>query len=759
MTATTAEPKSSPDPEQAAQPPDAGDVANGSSDQPANGRSREQTTPEQDVEQTYGEEALARREAEQVQRNERLSRLDPSFEFKEQVGISGAAALGPYGRVFQTNIYNGASAELPGEPTVNSFDSVDIAEIHTGHLRVANHAELVARLRERHLQVLAGPPSTGRRATAMVALVDLLHKVGPKHCDSGCDGDHELSYIQLDAKSPLERLLSWSPEEHHGYIMELATTEQRQALTSVQLRLLRNVFRGSFLVLIAEDDLPDDVGSHTDDVLRHVPPPALEILTAYLRAAPDVCTDDLVDHVRVRQNLVSNSHPQKIRRLGERLVHGLRAGRSVEEILPAPASILRQSIREKLYAEAVGEDGTTSGLLDLTAPAGRIRLRKLTYLAASAVLDGRQQPEVLYAADCLFTRLLPAETPHAPTIQEMFGYRVDDLLEFLRTGGTGILDVRAWESCPRVVRFATPELVGAVLDVCWNDYPGLRNPLLNWLCDLAEGEPKDRAGVWASAAQAIGHLAGYDFDHFRDRIIRPWAFSHRRIDRQAAADALEVVAFDPALRPTVRALLITWISSGVFNSQHTAVLAYQNTLGRLFPADAWAGLIRLAEDKRYSHSHTIAFAIDNLAKDAAPSAHLALLRLLADWSESKLPQLRVQSTRCFALLAWRNAASPNRAWPLLLRAATTPNSREALTTIWRCGLDSALMRNVLWRRLGSWVGRIGIDPELDEAMETVLDGIAGRAALRRRLVFHLRRWRQTSRSPLLDSRIHQFEKE
>jgi hypothetical protein len=761
VTATTAEPKA-PDSGKPAKSPASDDAANGSEDRPAAGKPPERPAPEHDAEQTYGEEALARREAEQALRNERLGRLDPSFEFKKRVGISGAAALGSNPRVFQTNIFNGTSAEQSGEPTANPFDPVDIAEVHAGHVKVANHAELVARLRYRHLQVLAGPSGTGRQATAMVALVDLLHKDGPKHCDSRCDGDHELSYIQLNAKSPLERLLSWSPAEHHGYIVELTSAEHLKALTSVQLRLLRNVFRGSFLILITDDDLPDEVSSQIEDVLRHVPPPALEILATYLRrTASDISFKELADHARVRQNLAALSRPEEICWLGKRLVDGLRVGRSVEDILPASASILGQSIRKKLHAEAVGEgDATGGGLLgDLTAPASRIRLRKLTYLAAAAVLDGHQQTEVLYAADRLFTRLLPAEAPRTPTAQEMFGYRVDDLFKFLRTGSADLLDVRAWASHPRVVRFAVPELVGVVLEVCWNDYPGLHNPLLHWLCDLAEGEPQDRAGVWSSAAQSIGHLASYDFDYFLDRIIRPWAFSHRLPARQAAADALEVIALEPRLRPTVQQLLVAWISTGGFNRQHTAVLAYQNTLGRWFPSDAWAGLIRLAEDKRYSYSHTIAFAIDNLAKDADPSTLPALLHLLAEWSESKLPQLRVQSARCFALLARRNAASPNGAWPLLLHAAATPDARQALAMIWRCGLGSPVMRNVLWRRLGSWVSRVGIEPALDESMGAVLDGIAERAELRRRLAFHLRRWGQAGRSRLLDSCIEQFEKE
>lgn len=340
----------------------------------------------------------------------------------------------------------------------------------------------------------------------------------------------------------------------------------------------------------------------------------------------------------------------------------------------------------------------------------------------------------------------------------------DPVKSALGGGMVGLIDpsMRGWddeegldesERRSRQARLVDPELARAVLDVVWNVYHPLREPVMRWLLDVA-GDPREK--VRMRAGQVAGQLATYDFGYVYRELLRPLAESRRAVHRQAASWAVERVALDSRLTARACRQVRDWAWSPNSYLNDTAARAYTTHVGAVAD-DPLPNLYLIALRPEQLRSHSVALAVAHLYEPGNVESGLMILNHLKEWvSEDQRRLPGVHAARAVTYLAQRTALAPDDAWPALLCLARDDDAaRKLLIGLWRAALAEPETTHRAWSVVHAWLTRAEERAEIDdEVLNFAGELVAEPLSLRQRALFHLQMWRQETPDIEIVSRLH-----
>ncbi|SCG67956.1 HEAT repeat domain-containing protein [Micromonospora coxensis] len=599
-----------------------------------------------------------------------------------------------------------------------------LREAETTYVTVEGFAEARRQLEERRVLLLRGTAGTGRRTTAELLLAGVVgfdRVVGIENTDAG---------VTLTQLAGQDGLLV----EGHGTVLELPAAG---AVGMATLRIFEKLAHdaGAYVVIVEDrEDSPDPaLAPYT---FAHRQPPVENVLGRHLlrlltRAGRclDGCTPcsgecrtrfvaRCLAHDRVRTELFTHPQPAPTVELARSLAGWSGVDEELEDALGG-LSRHRRDFAARLLSAAGDPDDP------LETP------RRRSFQIAYATFHSHPLTDVFDAGELLLGILRAVESGSEQTVRVVFDGGVEQLLRTW-SGEPRLATVESGEQ-PRRALLADPRLLLDVLDVVWNDFDGVRLPLLFWLDRLVLGP---RAAVRRRAAEVTGWLATYDFDEVCNTMIRRWAADGRGTVRQAAAWALDVATADPRLLGRIRGRVRDWVRSSDPLLHDTAARAYGTRIGQLAPEEAVQELRTLASRKDLNASASVARTLVTLYGVAPEVTWQALVT----WSGDGLQRLRVHAARGLTLLAGERASPPEETRPLLLTAtgAFTPDHSE-LVALWQTALADPTTAFRAWKELHGWI-RLADDGAAlaDLVVDLVGRMLVGRIAARGR--FHLREW-------------------
>ncbi|MGW8642455.1 MULTISPECIES: hypothetical protein [Micromonospora] len=618
-----------------------------------------------------------------------------------------------------------------------------LRETARGYVEVAAFPQLVARLREQHVILLAGGDGTGRRTTADMMLWQVagIDRVAGIEC-----AQSEATAAELAGKEDL--LLP-----KYGTVLELPGKASVGAGTLRAFeRLARE--RKAYVVLLV--DQTDATGSAlTPYAVAYEPPDPQYVLRRHLvrmLARRRRCTagcapcrgacrrafvERCVAQPRVVEELAARPRPAQ----AVELAAALAEWSGVDSDLVAALGGLRRTRRDfaarllgvgKSARPAEGEEDPQA------AP------RRQAFQIAYAAFDEHPLADVFDAAELLLGILQAVESGAERVSRVVFD---GGIAQMLRLEAEGPLAATDLAEQPRRARLVDPFQLNAMLDAAWNDFDGARLPLLLWLEQLVFTR---RDLVRERAARLAGWLATLDFDEVWHALVRRWAGDGRGTVRQAAASALDIAARDAQIAGRIQSRIRDWVRSNDAQLHDTAARAYGTRIGLLAPTDALRELRTLASRDDLNASASVARSLLVLYRPAeaylseTPGDPEATWRTLLAWHDDDLHRLRVHAARGLTLLARRAGPSPWESWPLLLAGAADfiPDTEE-LARLWRAALTDPTTAYRAWNILYAWLRLADDDPELAErVVDLVSRVLVGPVAVRGR--FHLtHRWKDS----------------
>ncbi|MFI0418081.1 hypothetical protein [Spongiactinospora sp. 9N601] len=557
---------------------------------------------------------------------------------------------------------------------------------------------LADRLRTEHVVILKGPPSTGRRHTALMALA---------HCGVTAPGRLLLrgDPIELDAKEL---------EEHTGYVLDAtdATWVKDAPRDHLEhLGSLADKLSGRFVVLTDPD------GVHGHPAIHHEPPDSEKVFASWLRWELN--------------RLDYAGRPPDLRDL---------LGSSNEDRPPAESHALAKEVAAAIVSEVPAEHFASR----LPAMRRQVAKKKLDdprstpgqrcFLISAAVLN--ELPLITISQEAAALELLmqgaPSEGERAvPTPWEW----LSDWLEYAHAE-------REQHPGTSRVRLTRPSQAGAILEVVWQEGQSIREPVRAWLHRLAAHPARE---VRIKVAHAVGRLAVHDFEWINREFLNKWSRARRQSESWLAAWALEAAyAADPGNRQ-VLSCLATW--SRALVTSRTAARAYGSQIGEDRVDEALGSFRQMALRSAARQTHlpdAIARALADICTSRTTSA---IIEGLAGWIETDHPVLRRG-----AVLALTRLASSGGVRLRLgdIGDALWPDIRGHLVALWRealtCGLRTRARHRIIgapvheaWTALGTWVEGWA---EKDARRRAIVEGIfeSDDRDLRAPLRVHLCRW-------------------
>lgn len=536
------------------------------------------------------------------------------------------------------------------------------------YVRSPVHAALLDGLRRYPVQILVGPPETGRFTTALHAIAE--HLAGPDHGGRDLTGRIHL----IESLAALHDLDGSPSAERRGYIHMPAPDSP--APSAAQLNLIAEALfeRRSVLIMIAENAIDDPTGLVAHNMLRHEPPPLDLVFGRHLSVALGMedtwrpAEDDPL-HEEIRRC----RSPRQAASLAADIAAGLERGLTTEQVL-------RERDPTEFFATADRE---------LASEKPRI------YLLTCAVLDGSVVNTVVREYERLFRRIFPDE-------------------EIDRSKSIG-----EWSACVDVypsdrpgagstVRLAHPRLAAKILEDVWQGHVTLRDHLLAWLKELA-GHPDPQVRI--KAGHATAKLATFDFDVVRREVLRDWASDGRYRTRQAVASALEALAIadEGRFAPRVRRLVNDWARSSELGLLAAAVAAYGTFLGAEYPQDALKAMRQIAggrvlrPDGRRGDVDRAERNLANIVQRALvdvflAGAHEQVLAELTEWARLPLWRWRRCAAACLVRLSGLTDQGTRR--PLLLEMIDgRPDLRAYVAGLWRNALNREHQMAEAWAAL------------------------------------------------------------
>ncbi|MGW1771017.1 hypothetical protein [Streptomyces sp. NPDC002104] len=474
---------------------------------------------------------------------------------------------------FGGGFHTGGASRHPGGRSNTASVALDAVELqdHTDwFVPPAEYEPALDALRTGHLVALTAAPGSGREATAVNLLAEVMAQSGTglgsdKEGEGGC---HRL----LDPSAVTEP--TWAPPIGQcGFLVSFDDSPaSTDAWDSAAVRRVTAVLKaaGCFLVLVGGQGLELALAG-----------PGMGLLAWQRLTAADPL---MVVERRVLGHGADRATRDDLYALLER--HG-----AVAALLERPSA--HHAARLAAVLRADGD--LAAAVAELRDPSDQVhewfqRHRDpdaLAFALAAAVLEDSSYLTVAEAAIRL--RSAFAEPEPAPA-DVRFRDRLADEQPWLRVEPSSA-------GGPPRVRFRSSLLRQVVLAYAWTTLDGRRDAILTWLRTLLTHADLE---VRARAAVAAGVLAWADHHYAVYRLLKPWAGSTSWPLRQAAATALGVSGSRPDTEEQVWEVLRQWAGSG--SSAHerrlagTAANAVGGLLGRNSPERA-VGVLRAALDR------------------------------------------------------------------------------------------------------------------------------------------------------------------
>lgn len=590
---------------------------------------------------------------------------------------SGFAFLsGRYARQYQAttmNIYEGSPGTF--RPPSGPLSAQVLEDVRAGFVGEESYHRLLDGLGRRRFKVLVGEPGYGRTTTALNAVIDHLALTS---------GDLAGRVYLVETTEP-ERFDVGQFRAASGVVLLLSPGVPAPSLawiTQVTGRLKEDA------VLVVVTTASSGRSSPLEDAYRvvHRAPAPKTIFAKHLGTRVDAgAAREIGRRKRVVDEVARLRRPREAAGLAAELAAGWREGREPEDVLDSrrPAEPI-EKVLDELH----------------NGP----RWQR-AYLFSGAVLDG-----------------IPAGvvTRQASLLVDLMAHGAQSGVEAEGTVGESgrtplpSTDVADWSECvrletspdgrSRVVRLAHRALYTTVVETVWQEHIPLRDAVLAWLRALG-GQPDVRVRV--KAAQAVAHLATYDFEVIRNEVLRPWADGGRPRCREAAAWALEALSFrdDRRYAARVRGLIREWTQAGDICRQAAGITAYGTFLGFEDPQEA---LNRMAEvvDARQFRLRTRRGTTAAVERDLAGIVERAIIEIFRSGQPETVITTMAAWTRSGSWRRWQCAAGclvrltrlrePDADWPILLQLADqTPHLTDDLAALWREALDRLPRRTTI----------------------------------------------------------------
>ncbi|MER7273464.1 hypothetical protein ABT369_03305 [Dactylosporangium sp. NPDC000244] len=633
----------------------------------------------------------------------------------------GPSAFGPGSTAIGTMLNIGAGQA--GQRLVNQrLDGALVLErIHT-YAKTATPDRLIERLARLPVAYLSGPPGSGRMTATLVALARA-------HAADKITQLHLLGDEPIRAYFADPNLLRPS----HGHIVELTGALKPESSELAQLSTLAREAHASVVFVGA------DAGNRQllEYNVEHVRPDPREVFLVWLERnlrdkgrCIDVCPACEGECV---QAYVERCRAEYVRHLSvNTMTDAVRFAVNFAELVPDG------SVASDLLADRAALRAKAVDLLEAAHPQDGVAYerRRARHLAqhrraarlAFAVFNNYPLTRVFDATSALNMRLDEAvgRSINERTVLE---HNLEDLLDDIRLAAP----VDGAVGAARVALLRQPGLVRGLLDVAWHEYDTARQPLLEWLDDLAENA--DARPV----AAATGLLCEYDFEQIRSRLLDKWAVSKQRSRREAAALACEMAVLNhPALTPQILHCVAAWAEQSGYR-RDTAVRTYATrTFLRRLPQEALTVLSMAARDDMQRTSNAVPFGVRGIYD----SLGAAVVHRLVEWSDSPFANLRTMASRCLVRLADVNSNADREAgttaWPALLcQTAAGEVAPAEHARLWPGALLHPGTARQAWSAFGRWIGLAATDEALADVVHEVLSHVLTGGPIIRRANFYL----------------------
>ncbi|WP_281894061.1 hypothetical protein [Phytohabitans aurantiacus] len=631
----------------------------------------------------------------------------------QEAAFRNLGALAGHQQVAHQYNYIYASPSLSGGERFEPVPPEVLAKVRQRFVRRPGHTVLWRKLVEKAALVIAGPAGYGKAWTAL-HLLDAMCEGGVRRVGRLAD------LVQVDDDSL---------HDQTGYLVEIVAAADAHAidLESFVGRLRR---RRSRVVVVTALDLPalsPGLASFAQEL--DAPPVAADVLKSQLfaevgeehyAAACDVVAKPAVGAV-LADLAAERCGLDEVYRLAVRLRPAVLGEVDVETVCAADPSKERFTAWFRALPEAEDQ----------------------TFAIALAVLNGLPFATVAEAGGLLHSHIQRARRPHKPPRVRAFARTTQDLLAAVRARvAEGREDTGYGEVSARVVLSDLNAYPRRLLQLLWEDYPGLHPILLAWLRELAMGND---ARVRASAATAVGMVAALDFYRTYEQVLLGWAGSWRREDRQAAVSALRV----PALRPDQAAVIWNLVEDWVDEErplplQLTAAAALGGSVGASDTRRALRILEKQADSVSYRLKQTICQAATDLFASSDPAQAYLVLDSVNRWATDRnIERIRTSLATFLQIALDREYTDPETGalWPRLLwRVRDVPAYRGVVAGLWRKAINRPNFDEAAMGVLHHWVCLAERYPHVREPLSVQVAAIPESERDLRSLRFNLRKW-------------------
>ncbi|MFJ3925644.1 hypothetical protein [Streptomyces sp. NPDC090022] len=425
-------------------------------------------------------------------------------------GVSGGILgvnQGTVGAIHVSNYHlgSGTGAQVTGE-----IPEETLRRLAAGFVTAGTPFEaLLERLRNEHVLVLTGVPSTGRRTAALT----LLHRLGaaPVHAL-----DRGTSPAEL-----VERVGATSdgrPAGVRGHVVCDLITRRDRPLRDVDVLALRaRLGEDGYLVVTVGP------GAHLDDVPTQAwtPPAARAVLAERLRALAGEDAAARLTALPAVADFLGRSH-------------------QLREVVGFAALLVRHELGQ------AGDEDVERYSLDTVErqvqqwfeeDQATLHLREKAFLIALAAFDDGPYTLTAELSDLLYGFLLHTDQPDRPPAVPVFGTHMGKRLQLARARLYEEVEEHSeWGPVSQVMAAFEDERAWSVLlRVVWTEHPSARPALIGWLQVLAaDGRPLVRT----RAASTVAVLAYTDLPSAMALVIEPWAVSENYRHRLVAVSAL-----------------------------------------------------------------------------------------------------------------------------------------------------------------------------------------------------------------------------
>ncbi len=630
------------------------------------------------------------------------------FRIRDQFN-RGQSAMGEGSIAAENIIFNGATGAPGGRRRIEARLIAELAASYQLAYVTSDVDERLEReLDRRSLVVLSGPDSSGRTATACVALAR-------RHGSPARVASFDL--LPSEQLTDLTRMEN-SFIEGAGHLVQLGDARVADAMTLAALASHARSLDATMVIVIDSEQARAVSSSLLVGHVRHARPPAREVFEAHLLhrlkdyaclAACMQCRGDCVGaYVSLCLDTPGLIDP---------------AGRLHVLVETAEEVALHRPRGDKLRAFGVSrstseEQAVIDRLLTFDekpdVDAGHARAFRI----ACVLFQGEPLNSVVDVAES-FVRASEGTADASPLRPPAGGYQALLGAELSATWMPAG-DRRTAESR----RAAENGMARKLVDALW---AGALRPkdLLRWL-NLLVTEGRDPR-VRRTAALLAGGCAEHDFGEVCTALMEPWARASAWWVRECAGLSLVAAAFSPQTRPLVRDCIQRWAKSDSARMRDTVSRAYAAGLSALMPSQGQTDLLWVSSQPFLRRSTVVAEALSRLD---LPSD--SLLTMLLVWADLRFRLPATHAVRAFVLLAGRMAESGS-APDLLARMAAGDVSRTDLARLWQLALLDPSSAFNAWERLGDWVRMAPDDPSITGSFLALMSSVAEDPQVRDRL--------------------------